>query len=471
MKIHLTRTSKLPKNYLQQVADVLVPHAGPMEFITSTKAIVFENPEFLWEDMFKAIEEYRIRCSVPDDHFVVCITDLRNRYNWFSTFDPAGKNNIFVQCSEWEYYVYAEQHYPVAFEVLINVLQRIIFEDFEEMLNNHPLIHRELTGCINDLCENKSDVSFKMRTADICNECIRALQEKVTDRAFLTQSVNILESLRRGMIQSAVYLNPPSFEESLPFTVAITKRKMAMSSQSVKRFMMMIDHFDSLIRTAVIMLANVYFPAKDEVEGFFRENKLSERPALGTWVSALKQLSRVESSENGVSLPHNLGDLLADIIRLEQNSKIVSIRNNSRGHGYIDCGDAGYKDEYERNLLSLEQIEKQLRPLFNRFHYYFVERCDRVEDLVFQMQVIDLSGSNPAFIEKKVEVVLDSLEQQPSSNKCYLASLDNKKWIRLDPYLKYGNCPACGHSRLLVQDGELYLDPLIGHRVESVGAH
>src|SRR4051812_32712370 len=155
------------------------------------------------------------------------------------------------------------------------------------------------------MCIDKMEIGFKMRTADICSDCSQALDETFNNREVLEQTVSILESLRRGMVQSRVFLKPLSFEEKLPFSVAITKRRMGMTTQSFRKFLMMIDHFDSLVRTAVIMLANLYSPSNLDVPQFFAKNGLDVKPALGTWVAALAKLSNMSVQPDLFSLPAN----------------------------------------------------------------------------------------------------------------------------------------------------------------------
>ena len=259
MKIHLTRTTKFPSAELSKVDDLLSRHTGTMDFVQTKRPILFEVQDYRWDDLFDAMNRYREENGISDAEYVVCVTELRNLSNWFSAFDPNGKNNIFVHGDEWNYYVYAERCFPIAFEVVLNVLQRKLFPDFEK-LDGHPLIHDFPRGCINDMCIDKMEIGFKMRTGDICLDCSEALEAAFGDRSILVQAVEILEALRRGMVQSRVYLKPLSFEQKLPFSVAITKRKMGMTSQTFRKFLMMIDHFDSLVRTAVIMLANLYSP-------------------------------------------------------------------------------------------------------------------------------------------------------------------------------------------------------------------
>lgn len=464
MKIHLTRTTKFPSAELSRVSDLLLQHQGPMEFRLSTKPILFESQDFGWQELFNEMASFRDKNKIPDNEYLVCVTELRNSSNWFAAFDPEGTNNIFIHGDEWSYYLYSEPSYPIAFEVVVNVLQRNLFPDFEK-LEVSPLIHDFPRGCINDMCIDKVEIGFKMRTADICVDCSQALEEAFGNRQVLEQTVDILEALRRGMVQSRVYLRPLSFEEKLPFSVAITKRKMGMTSQTFRKFLMMIDHFDSLVRTAVIMLASLYHSEPEETTEFFEDNGLSEKPALGTWVQALAKLSGMASQSDIVALPPDFAKKVKRVVQLESERKIVFMRNEMRGHGYIDCDDEGYEKEYAELLPVLEEMERSLAPLFERFHYFFVRKTNHMGRGVYNVHHTLLSGSNPAYLETESTVTFERAHDVPEFGKCYLVTPDKKHWTSLDPFFKFGICPECKHQRLLIQDGEVYLDPFVGHRV------
>lgn len=50
-------------------------------------------------------------------------------------------------------------------------------------------------GCINDFCEHKKEVMLKLRTADICIDCMHLLQDKI-EPPVIQQILSILEGVR-----------------------------------------------------------------------------------------------------------------------------------------------------------------------------------------------------------------------------------------------------------------------------------
>ena len=72
-------------------------------------------------------------------------------------------------------------------------------------------VHFDSIGCLNDMCLAKKDIKLKMRTADICHDCMSKLEGKLTT-AEIQHALNILESLRVIMLFSQ------NFKQSAPLS-------------------------------------------------------------------------------------------------------------------------------------------------------------------------------------------------------------------------------------------------------------
>lgn len=283
----------------------------------------------------------------------------------------------------------------------------------------------------------------------------------------MRQAIDILESLRRKMLFNANFQKPLSFEERLPFSVAITKRKLSTTLEPFRKLLLLIDHFDSIVRTAVIMISHISMP-KEEVATFLRENNLADKPALGHWVNALALLSKQTlNTDWGFHLPNDFAKKVKQVIHLANDTNITLIRNEQRGHGYINCQDNGYKQTFQECLPAIEEMEKLLSPLFYRFNYYQIINTTRLSGNNFTIRAYNFSGSNPAFLEEEVLTDFRNVNDIPIENHFYLVTPDKTKWFDLHPYFKYDECNLCHHNRLLVFDGIYLLDPYIGHRFEN----
>ena len=464
MKIRITRTVKLHQDILKRTIGELLPISGPMIFIEEKNPIMFETDGYDWDDFFNACEKYRISNNFEDNEFLIVLTELKNDINWFSGFELSGERNIFIHASDWENYIYSEPEFPIAYEVIANILQSISYKNVGKVdFNNY--IHGDPIGCVNDMCGWKIDITFKLRTGDICPDCL-SLFSRFVEKDVLTQTIDIFESLRKKMLHNAAWQKPMSFEENLPFSIAITKRKLGTTLEPFRKMLMLIDHFDSILRTSVLIIAGLT-KSKEEMKKFLIERKLNLHPSLGHWVDALAFLAKENAQKfPELQLPRDFGNKVKEVIRLANEHKITQIRNEKRGHGYIECHDSSYKNHFIECLAPIDEIEKLLSPLFYRFKYYHIISLSRKEGKQFSVVAHDISGSNVAFFEKEIITEFENIEDLPIEDRFYLVTPDLKKWIDLNPYFVYGNCNVCDHNRVLIYDGVYMLDPYIGHRFQ-----
>lgn len=463
MKIRITRTLKLHQTILKKVVAELLPINGTMTFIEERNPLMFQEDEFEWDTFFDKCSEYRLLNKFIENDFLIVLTELRNNANWFSSFSMTGERTIFIHASDWENYIYAEPEFPIAYEVVANVLQSLLFKKLGDDVFKY--VHGDPIGCINDMCGWKPDITFKLRTGDICPDCLSVFST-IIQKDIIEHSISIFESLRKRMLFNKSWQKPMSFEENLPFTIAITKRKLGTTLEPFRKMLMLIDHFDSIVRTTVLMLAGLT-QTKQQMDEFLKERNLHHLPSLGNWVDALAALAKLNAQNfPELQLPRDFSTKVQQVVQLANDNKITYIRNEKRGHGYIDCQDSNYKELFSQCIAAVENIEQLLSPLFYRFNYYHTINLKRTEGNKFKVIVHLLSGSNPAFIEKEITTEFEKIEDLPIEDRFYLVTPDLKKWIDLNPYFKYGECNVCHHNRLLVYDGIYMLDPYIGHRFQ-----
>lgn len=202
----------MPHSVLQKVIDLLLPHNGPMQFSELTQAFRYNSDYFDWDDFFTASSQYRQTHQLSEKDVLIILTELHNKENWFSSFDLKNTRTIFIHAVEWENFIYCDSIYPIAYEIVQNVFDCIAYQQLQVKFWTY--IHKEPIGCINDLCSWKPDITFKLRTADICVKCSELINETVGSK-FLAQGIEIIESVRRKMVFTANYQKAQSFEERL----------------------------------------------------------------------------------------------------------------------------------------------------------------------------------------------------------------------------------------------------------------
>lgn len=226
MKVHLIRTPEYVVENFEEVQELLSSFDGPLEFITDNYEFNPEQFPFLqkfwedfrfpayesdvkkisfnkdrgkplsWRELFSLCEFYRSTFKVKKNDFVVLLTVRKNALNWFSHCDE--NRNIFVHTGDWEYYTKAPQKFPVAYQVVENIMQHLMKLDTEQIPN--PNIHIEPLGCMNDFCQNKQQVILKLRTGDICYDCLEKMREEKVDDEIINQAIGIFEAIRNQLL-------------------------------------------------------------------------------------------------------------------------------------------------------------------------------------------------------------------------------------------------------------------------------
>jgi hypothetical protein len=227
MRINLIKDSFVDQDVYAQVVDLLQSTPGAIQFsgaiaieddfvINLSKAdsneyvanyskelpqksiksnIYTSKSRFSWRSLFERSNKVRVDEEIPTLDATYLITDKENELNYFSAFDPNKPTNGFIQASDWDLFIDAPAAYPIAYQVIATFLQSHMFRTMDEV---QQFTHKKPIGCLNDYCEDKSQVLLKLRTADICNNCMNILKERV-DKSILKHAIDLMESLRLKM--------------------------------------------------------------------------------------------------------------------------------------------------------------------------------------------------------------------------------------------------------------------------------
>jgi hypothetical protein len=175
-------------------------------------SIVFpvEVPSLSWGNLFDACIDFRNKNQIPEKDLVILLTDFSNDKNWFAGIDATMKN-YFIQTSNWHHFLgnSIDSRFPVAYEIVIWLLRSQMFQNRQEIMDG---VHKGSSGCMMDFCENKKDIILKMRTADICNDCLKVIELKEVDRPLARQVLDTMDGIRQHMMfrERSEFLNSPS---------------------------------------------------------------------------------------------------------------------------------------------------------------------------------------------------------------------------------------------------------------------
>ena len=152
--------------------------------------------EASWSTFFKKCTAYRKVKSIPEKDMVLLLTDVSNNFNWFATLDKDEPNNGFIHTSDWEYFLSCPRKFPIAYEVIALILHRFSFDVTKPIMEQ---AHSRAIGCVSDLCIEKKEIILKMRTADVCGDCMTKLKQNMP-MVDIIHALNIMDSLRLKML-------------------------------------------------------------------------------------------------------------------------------------------------------------------------------------------------------------------------------------------------------------------------------
>lgn len=240
MKVHLIRASAYPLEDFNNVLNLLRKHRGSIEFVPSEPIVLpdseiiktfddrkeFEKKElprfavenskiagatdyfsyrfphketvYTWKQLFRICTDFRKENNIPKEDHVMLMTNESNEHNWFGSYDESLKN-YFIQTNHWEYFFGndMDSRFPIAYEVAAWILRSMMFRDQIETLN---ALHKEPRGCMMDFCIDKSQIILKMRTGDLCQDCMNILTNRDVNRSQARQLFTIMDGIRENLL-------------------------------------------------------------------------------------------------------------------------------------------------------------------------------------------------------------------------------------------------------------------------------
>jgi hypothetical protein len=334
MKVHLIKDGDVGKDTYSEVVDLLQAISGPIEFYYDSNNIVnfteddviekkmpdekkfgqsiqayaeVENAKYpvvrsirayesrplrtfsfpflrkttKWTTIFDKCNTYRLYNNIPNDEFVILLTEVSNTNNWFASLDEKMPFNGFIHTADWNHFIKCQDSFPIAFEVIALVLQKHMFNDYNEARSS---VHLDPIGCVNDMCLEKKDIKLKLRTADICPDCMNKLKGKLSF-AEINQALNIMESLRVKMLFSQ------NFKQNVPLSRLVIDKEN-------KIFLPDFGNIEIKLRPLEKTLYFFYLNHPEGVGLSFLRGKREEMYEIYTKLSGIGNLEEMKSRIN-----------------------------------------------------------------------------------------------------------------------------------------------------------------------------
>jgi hypothetical protein len=444
INVNILGQEGLNPSHLEETAKWFERHPGPIKIIVDKRPVSLNldhHGTLAWNTSFDKLNELRSDKRLAAEDFVALFTASPNEYNWFGAQDSNNFRNGFGHVDDFSWATSAPASLISAYAILQGVFNAFVSD---AGLAWEGFWHKNPRGCMFDFCENRSELNLKLRTADICGDCMVVLRKVGVPDALFQQAIQIMDAGRLQALNTRQFR--PAGEEFTrwPFPVAVTRHKIEQTTNSLFKLNLLFDHFDCLIR--------YFYLTREVLAG--RTPQLVEHPSLGWWVDRLAHSLKGES-------------LFRDVVRIAEQEKVVSLRNNLKGHGWMALD----PQEYEKEVATLEdimgRIENELLPFFAG-HRLLIPRVTKPNDGVYIIEGEELKGSHLLHPPFQAELRSDPLSAGLTSlNEVFLSDPSLQRFYRISPYIRSAVCPTCQQSRILMTDGgSKYIDIFMGHRVK-----
>jgi|GEM_PF-2114587 len=255
MKIHLLPDAGMDIRRLRRIHELLEETDGPIRFLLERPVEVASLEAAAdFDEFFLVCARARTELRLPSNEYLVLLTDRPNRRNFFAVMDPREPRNGFVHAGEWNLFVQCDNALPVAFTVLNLVLLHKTEPDpdgWPRILHQHPI------GCLNDFCGDKRDVIFKLRTGDICVDCIERMRRKGFSDLYLDHAIRILGNLSGKMKHHFAFTPKPELSrmviDMMAGTVTLTdfeELKVSLEPLDLAFYVLLLLHPDGILNDA-----------------------------------------------------------------------------------------------------------------------------------------------------------------------------------------------------------------------------
>ncbi len=218
MHIYLLRTAGFSIENLEKVHEILQEQGSPITFHIIEQPIELGEPLDLgweniavhrWDTLFGACRAYRNANELQDEDKVFLLTEFYNENNWFGAIDDEHQNG-FVHTHGWVNLLGSdlEDTYPIAYHIILNILISSMFESNAEVMEK---VHQVPRGCIMDFCMDKAQVTHKLRTGDLCEDCLGIIKGSQVDMKVVLYSLKIFDKISHAtkFINRIKYLEVP----------------------------------------------------------------------------------------------------------------------------------------------------------------------------------------------------------------------------------------------------------------------
>lgn len=397
--------------------------------------------EYSWDLLTSVLAEVKQSLGAE---YLLGMLDQAIENNWFSR-TVHDQKICFITTKDWEYL----SELPLVAYVGLELAENLV-----EMLLGDVRFHEETRGCLHDLCEVKPHISFKLRTADICAECMDLLSQRL-EPDVLGSVVAMLEEVRRvalgrGARDSAIrrLSLPDVVDRDFPFPVAYCFRSMQSELSYSRKWLKLLELYEVMVKYAsFVLLAALRASRGDAPAGIAEHLTGLKRPSSGHWHAAcfaLVQVAGEQASE--CFLARYLATLDRRAIRRAQQASadLVALRNDTRGHGLVE-EEARYQVLYDGKLSAVQALLEFVAPLAR---YPLVKPTGPFQRRrgISRFSVKLMVGSHPLFPVQQHQT------REEVDTDCLLHDPETGRYLSLYPWVMLDNCRECYREMVFLYD-------------------
>lgn len=220
--VTVVRLGNGPKQIVDDAVQVLNEADSPFEFVNSRQTVVLPEPDlgpaYSWDLLTSILVQERSRLGT---RYLFGVLDHPIESNWFSRTMHEYRV-CFISTKDWSYHSQLPLVAYIAYEIVENLV---------EMLQGFIVFHEDTRGCVHDMCAFRPHISFKIRTADICIDCLNLLQTRL-DPSSIAGVVAMIEQVRLVALGRATppmerkRTLPDEVDQQFPFPIAYSFRSM-----------------------------------------------------------------------------------------------------------------------------------------------------------------------------------------------------------------------------------------------------
>lgn len=338
MRVAIFRTPDVNAEGFAQLMNALRELPGPIQFEAPAEGA--EESEvggwgtlpsaqgILWEDAFAKMSSLRREHDLPDDAGLILLTETPNDYNYFAFAEPAGSGpgNHCLHTGDWEEYTGSNFVYPTLHIIASNLLQGWMYSSMEEWMAN---AHEDAKGCVSDFCGEKLEILKRLRTADICQDCLNrfsaAIAEGKLKPGYFHQCMDLLELARKDLLfhkrisavpaRSAIEVIGPKMDLWLPEF----RRSIKMQATPKALYLLYLRHpegipYESLDEYRQELMDNYNAVKGDKTAGQLQEH-FDRLLNIADLSSLRQQISRMRGAVLGAVGEELLGEYMWDSSR------------------------------------------------------------------------------------------------------------------------------------------------------------